>query len=250
MKLVSWNVAGLRACYKKGFFDFFQEVDADIFCLQETKVTEAEIPFQAEGYYHYLSAAQKKGYSGTMIYTKEKPLSVTYGMGKEQHDTEGRMITLEYPRFYLVTVYVPNAKKELERLAYRMEWEDDFRCYLKKLEETKPVICCGDFNVAHTEQDIKNAKQNRGNAGFTDSEREKFTQLLASGFIDSFRYFYPEATDRYTWWSYMFQARSRNAGWRIDYFILSECLIPILQSAKIYDQVMGSDHCPIGITIK
>ncbi len=250
MKLVSWNVAGLRACYKKGFLDFFERVDADIVCLQEVKVLEEEIPFTVSNYSHYLNPANKKGYSGTLVYTKETPLSVSYGMGIEEHDQEGRMITLEYPNFYLVNVYVPNVKRDLSRLDYRMKWEDDFRSYLKKLEEKKPVIGCGDFNVAHEEIDIKNAKANIGNAGFTYEERDKFTKLLESGFIDSFRYLYPDLSDRYTWWSYIGHVRARNIGWRIDYFILSESYQDHLKDAIIYSDVYGSDHCPIGIEIE
>lgn len=250
MKLVSWNVAGLRACYKKGFLDFFHRVDADIVCLQEVKALEEEIPFTVNHYDHYLNPANKKGYSGTLVYTKETPLSVSYGMGIEEHDQEGRMITLEYPNFYLVNVYVPNVKRDLSRLDYRMKWEDDFRSYLKKLEEKKPVISCGDFNVAHEEIDIKNAKANIGNAGFTYEERDKFTKLLESGFIDSFRYLYPDLSDRYTWWSYIGNVRARNIGWRIDYFILSESYKDHLKDAIIYSDVYGSDHCPIGIEIE
>ena len=249
MKLISWNVAGIRACYKKGFLDFFNRMEADIVCLQEVKALESEIPFEVEGYYHYLNCAEKKGYSGTLIYTKEKPISVSYGMQIEKHDHEGRIVTLEYPNFYLVNVYVPNVKRDLSRLDYRMEWEDDFRTFLKHLEETKPVICCGDFNVAHTEMDIKNAKGNIGNAGFTDEERSKFTELLNSGFIDSFRYLNPDAENRYTWWSYMGKARINNVGWRIDYFILSNCIKEKLEDAMIYSDVYGSDHCPIGIEV-
>lgn len=249
MKLVSWNVAGIRACYKKGFLDFFERVNADIVCLQEVKAIEEEIPFVIEGYEHYLNPAEKKGYSGTLVYTKEKPISVTYGMGIEEHDHEGRMITLEYPEFYLVNVYVPNVKRDLSRLTYRMKWEEAFLLYLKSLECKKPVISCGDFNVAHTEIDIKNAKANVGNAGFTNEEREKFTQLLEAGFIDSFRYLNPSAVDRYTWWSYIGNVRARNIGWRIDYFILSESMKENLKEAMIYSDVFGSDHCPIGIEI-
>ncbi len=250
MKLISWNVAGLRACYKKGFLDFFERIDADVVCLQEVKALESEIPFTVENYYHYLNPAEKKGYSGTLIYTKEKPISVTYGMGIEEHDHEGRMITLEYPDFYLVNVYVPNVKRDLSRLDYRMNWEDDFKDYLKKLEETKPVISCGDFNVAHNEIDIKNAKANIGNAGFTYEERGKFTDLLNAGFIDSFRYLYPDRKDQYSWWSYIGHARESNTGWRIDYFILSESLKDKIKDAYIYSDVYGSDHCPIGLLLK
>lgn len=249
MKLVSWNVAGLRAAYKKGFLDFFQEVDADIFCLQEVKAMEDQIPFEVEGYFRYLNPAERKGYSGTMIYSKEEPLSVQYGMGIPEHDHEGRIITLEFPLFYVITVYVPNVKRDLSRLEYRMTWEDDFRNYLKDLEQTKPVVVCGDFNVAHTEMDIKNAKSNRGNAGFTDEERQKFTELLEAGFLDSWRTLHPDVTEKYTWWSYMGNVRARNIGWRIDYFVLSESLFPQLEDAVIYDSIYGSDHCPIGITL-
>lgn len=250
MKLISWNVAGLRACYKKGFMDFFEKENADIVCLQETKVLEEQLPFHIEDYHMYLNPAERKGYSGTMILTKEKPLDVFYGIDIEKHDHEGRVITLEYPDFYLVTVYTPNAKAGLERLDYRMEWEDDFRMYLKSLETSKPVICCGDFNVAHEEIDIKNAKANIGNAGFTYEEREKFTQLLNAGFIDTYRYLYPTKEGMYSWWSYMRNARANNAGWRIDYFIMSKSYISHLQDAMIYTDVYGSDHCPIGILIK
>ena len=250
MKLISWNVAGLRACYKKGFMDFFEKEKADIVCLQETKVLEEQLPFHIEEYHMYLNPAERKGYSGTMILTKEKPLDVFYGIDIEKHDHEGRVITLEYPDFYLVTVYTPNAKAGLERLDYRMEWEDDFRKYLKSLETSKPVICCGDFNVAHEEIDIKNAKANIGNAGFTYEEREKFTQLLNAGFIDTYRYLYPTKEGMYSWWSYMRNARANNAGWRIDYFIMSKSYISHLQDAMIYTNVYGSDHCPIGILLK
>ncbi len=250
MKLISWNVAGLRACYKKGFMDFFEKENADIVCLQETKVLEEQLPFHIEDYHMYLNPAERKGYSGTMILTKEKPLDVFYGIDIEKHDHEGRVITLEYPDFYLVTVYTPNAKAGLERLDYRMEWEDDFRMYLKSLETSKPVICCGDFNVAHEEIDIKNAKANIGNAGFTYEEREKFTQLLNAGFIDTYRYLYPTKEGMYSWWSYMRNARANNAGWRIDYFIMSKSYISHLQDAMIYTDVYGSDHCPIGILLK
>ena len=250
MKLISWNVAGLRACYKKGFIDFVEKEDADIICLQETKVLEEQLPFHLEDYHMYLNTAERKGYSGTMILSKEKPLDVFYGMDIEKHDHEGRVITLEYPEFYLVTVYTPNAKAGLERLDYRMEWEDDFRKYLKSLEKTKPVICCGDFNVAHEEIDLKNAKANIGNAGFTYEEREKFTELLNAGFIDTFRYLYPDKEGMYSWWSYMRNARANNAGWRIDYFIMSQDYISHLEDAMIYTDVFGSDHCPIGILLK
>ena len=250
MKLISWNVAGYRACLKKGFEDFFKEQDADIFCLQEVKAEMDQIPFHPEGYYEYLNPAEKKGYSGTMVYSKTEPLSVTYGLGIEEHDHEGRVITVEYEDFYLVNQYVPNVKRELTRLDYRMVWEDEIRKYLKKLEEKKPVIMCGDLNVAHEEIDIKNAKANIGNAGFTYEERGKFTELLNAGFIDTFRYFNPETTDKYTWWSFMGNARSRNIGWRIDYFVVSRSFIDRVEEPLIFDQVMGSDHCPIGLILK
>ena len=250
MKLVFWNVAGFRACLNKGFENFFNEVDADIFCLQEVKALKEQIPFEPKGYFEYLNPALRKGYSGTLVYTKIKPLEVTYGIGIEEHDQEGRVITLEYDNFYLVNVYVPNVKRSLERLPYRMTWEDDFLKYIKNLEKKKPVVVCGDFNVAHQEIDIKNAKQNIGNAGFTYEEREKFTQLLNSGFIDTFRYFYPNKTDAYTWWSYMGNVRERNIGWRIDYFIVSKDFIDNVIDVEIYSNILGSDHCPIGITLK
>ena len=249
MKLISWNVAGLRACYKKGFMDFFLKEDADIVCLQETKVLEEQLPFHLDNYYMYLNPAERKGYSGTMILTKEKPLAVFYGLDIEKHDHEGRVITLEYPSFYFVTVYTPNAKMDLSRLDYRMEWEDDFRNYLVSLNQTKPVICCGDMNVAHQEIDIKNAKANIGNAGFTYEERGKFTELLESGFVDSFRYFYPETTGAYSWWSYRFNARKNNAGWRIDYFVVSQRIAEKMKDAVIHSDVMGSDHCPVELVI-
>jgi len=250
MKLVSWNVAGFRACLKKGFEDFFKSVDADVFCLQEVKAEADQIPFDPEGYFRYLNPAEKKGYSGTMIYSRTEPLSVSYGIGIEEHDHEGRVITAEYDRFYLVNVYVPNVKRDLSRLDYRMVWEDDFRAYLKKLEEKKPVVVCGDFNVAHNEIDIKNAKANIGNAGFTYEERGKFTELLESGFSDTFRTLYPEKEGAYTWWSFMNNARGRNIGWRIDYFVVSNNFMDEIGDAVIYDSVMGSDHCPIGIEIR
>ncbi len=248
MKLISWNVAGFRSCVKKGFTDFFRSVDADIVALQEVKATEEEIPFRPEGYMLYLNPAEKKGYSGTLVYTKQKPKSVTYGIGKDIHDHEGRVITLEYETFYLVNVYTPNSKKELLRLDYRMEFEDDFRDYLVTLDKIKPVIVCGDMNVAHEDIDIKNPKQNVRNAGFTIEERNKMTELLEAGFIDSFRFLHPN-TVKYTWWSYLFKARERNAGWRIDYFLVSQKLKENMVSSSIYDDVMGSDHCPIGLDI-
>lgn len=249
MKLVSWNVAGYRACLKKGFQKFFEEVDADIFCLQEVKATEEQIDYKPEGYICYRNIAERKGYSGTIVYTKVAPLSISYGMGIENHDHEGRMITLEFSDFYLINSYVPNVKRTLERLDYRMQWEDDFRNYVTILRKKKPVIVCGDFNVAHTEIDIKNAKANRGNAGFTDEEREKFQILLDSGFIDTFRYQHPEEADWYTWWSYMKGVRERNIGWRIDYFIISKEGKDKIKSTSIYKEVLGSDHCPIGLEI-
>ncbi|WP_343343223.1 exodeoxyribonuclease III [Terrisporobacter petrolearius] len=250
MKLISWNVNGIRACVGKNFMDFFNEADADIFCLQETKLQENQIDLQLEGYFQYWNYAKKKGYSGTAIFTKKEPLSVTYGINIEEHDQEGRVITLEFEDFYMVTVYTPNSQSELKRLDYRMKWEDDFRSYLKKLDERKPVIVCGDLNVAHKEIDLKNPKTNRKNAGFTDEERNKFTELLNEGFIDTFRYFYPEEANIYSWWSYRFKAREKNAGWRIDYFCTSEKLKERLVSAKIHTDVLGSDHCPVELIIK
>lgn len=248
-KLVSWNVNGLRACIGKGFWDFFKEVDADIFCVQETKLQEGQIELELEGYEHYWNYAVKKGYSGTAIFTRIKPVSSSCGIGIEEHDNEGRVITLEFDKYFLVNVYTPNSKRELERLEYRMKWEDDFRIYLKQLEETKPVIICGDMNVAHQEIDIKNPRSNKRSAGFTIEEREKFTQLLAQGFVDSYRTLYPDKTDAYTWWSYMFKAREKNVGWRIDYFCVSEALKGTIEAAEIYSDIMGSDHCPVGLTI-
>lgn len=250
MKLISWNVNGIRACVSKNFMEFFNEVDADIFCLQETKLQENQIDLQLEGYFQYWNYAKKKGYSGTAIFTKKEPLSVTYGINIEEHDQEGRVITIEFEDFYMVTVYTPNSQSELKRLDYRMKWEDDFRLYLKKLDETKPVIVCGDLNVAHKEIDLKNPKTNRKNAGFTDEERNKFTELLNEGFIDTFRYFYPGEENIYSWWSYRFKAREKNAGWRIDYFCTSEKLKERLVSAKIHTDVLGSDHCPVELIIK
>ena len=249
MKLISWNVNGIRACVTKGFLDFFNEVDADIFCIQENKCQAGQIELPLEGYHQYWNHAVKKGYSGTAIYTKKEPLKATYGIGIEEHDQEGRVITLEFENFHMVTVYTPNSKTELERLDYRMVWEDAFREYLKKLEETKPVIVCGDLNVAHKEIDLKNPKTNTKNAGFTIEERTKFTELLNAGFIDTFRYFYPEAEGEYSWWSYRFNARAKNAGWRIDYFLTSESLKDKLVDAKIHQEVLGSDHCPVELTI-
>ena len=249
MKLISWNVNGIRACVTKGFMDFFNEIDADIFCIQESKMQEGQLVLDMPGYHQYWNYAEKKGYSGTAIFTKKEPLSVTYGLGIEEHDKEGRVITLEFEDFYMVTCYTPNSQNELKRLDYRMKWENDFKVYLKNLEKTKPVIMCGDLNVAHKEIDLKNPKTNRKNAGFTDEEREKMTELLEAGFIDTFRYFYPEDEGRYSWWSYRFKAREKNAGWRIDYFLVSESLKDKLEGADIHKDVMGSDHCPIELDI-
>ncbi|MFR7904714.1 MAG: exodeoxyribonuclease III [Coprococcus eutactus] len=248
-KLISWNVNGIRACAGKGFMDFFNSIDADIFCIQESKMQEGQLTLDMPGYYQYWNYADKKGYSGTAIFTKEKSLSETKGIGIDEHDHEGRVITLEYDNFYMVTVYTPNSQNELARLDYRMKWEDDFRAYLKKLEENKPVIVCGDMNVAHNEIDLKNPKTNRKNAGFTDEEREKMTVLLDDGFIDTFRYFYPDQENIYSWWSYRFKAREKNAGWRIDYFLTSESLKDKLVDAKIHTDIMGSDHCPVELDI-
>lgn len=249
MKLISWNVNGLRACMQKGFLDFFTEVDADIFCIQESKLQEGQIDLDLPGYHQYWNYAEKKGYSGTAIFTKKEPLSVNYGIGIEEHDHEGRVITLEYEDFYMVTCYTPNSQNELARLSYRMTWEEDFLAYLKKLDENKPLILCGDLNVAHKEIDLKNPKTNRKNAGFTDEEREKMTQLLANGFTDTFRHFYPDREGIYSWWSYRFKAREKNAGWRIDYFITSKSLEESLEGAKIHTEVFGSDHCPVELTV-
>ena len=249
MKLISWNVNGLRACVQKGFLDFFHEVDADIFSIQESKLQEGQITLDLPGYHQYWNYAQKKGYSGTAVFSKQEALSVSYGIGIPEHDTEGRVITLEYENFYLVNCYTPNSQNELARLPYRMQWETDFRSYLKTLDEKKPVIYCGDLNVAHEEIDIKNPKNNRKNAGFTDEERKKMTELLAAGFTDTFRYFYPDQTDIYSWWSYRFKAREKNAGWRIDYFITSKRLEDKLTDAKIHTEIFGSDHCPIELTV-
>lgn len=250
MKFISWNVNGIRACLTKGFMDFFNNVDADIFCLQETKVQAGQVELELNGYHQYWNYAEKKGYSGTAIFTKKEPLSVSYGLGIEEHDKEGRVITLEFEDFYFITVYTPNSKSELERLDYRMVWEDEFRNYMKKLEEKKPVVVCGDLNVAHEEIDLKNPKPNRGNAGFTDEERAKFTELMDAGFIDTFRYFYPEQEGIYSWWSYRFKAREKNAGWRIDYFLTSGTMKDRLVSAKIHTEILGSDHCPVELVIK
>ena len=253
MKLVSWNVNGLRACLKKGFMDYFKAIDADIFCIQETKLQESQKDIEGldlNGYYAFWNFAEKKGYSGTAVFTKYKPLSVSYGIGIEHHDKEGRVITLEYKKFFLVNAYTPNSQRGLTRLNYRMEWEEDFRSYLLKLDSVKPVILCGDLNVAHKEIDIKNPAANRRNAGFTDKEREKMTILLNSGFIDTFRYFYPDKKDAYTWWSYMHNAREKNIGWRVDYFIVSERLKDYLTDSQIHSEVMGSDHCPVVLIVK
>ncbi len=250
MKLISWNVNGLRACVTKGFLDFFREIDADIFCIQESKLQEGQIDLPLEGYYQYWNYAEKKGYSGTAVFTKKEPLSVVYGIGIPEHDREGRVITLEYEAFWLVTVYTPNSQNELARLDYRMEWEDAFLAYLKRLEEKKPVVFCGDLNVAHREIDLKNPKTNRRNAGFTDEERGKFSRILENGFIDTFRYFYPDQEQIYSWWSYRFRAREKNAGWRIDYFCVSRCLEDRLEDAGILTEVMGSDHCPVELDIR
>lgn len=250
MKFISWNVNGLRACVQKGFIDFFNEMDADFFCLQETKLQEGQIDLDLPGYHQYWNYAEKKGYSGTAIFTKHEPLSVTYGIGIEEHDHEGRVITLEYPDFYMITCYTPNSQNELARLPYRMTWEDAFRAYLLELDMNKPVILCGDLNVAHKEIDLKNPKTNRMNAGFTDEERGKMTELLGSGFTDTFRYFYPDMEQIYSWWSYRFKAREKNSGWRIDYFITSSSMDEMLEDAKIHTDILGSDHCPIELITK
>ena len=249
MKLVSWNVNGIRAVLTKGFEDFFKNVNADIFCIQETKCQEGQVELEFDGYESYWNSAEKKGYSGTAIFTKIKPISVKYGIGIEEHDKEGRVITLEFKDFYMVDIYTPNSKRELERLDYRQIWEDEIRKYLLNLNKTKPVIMCGDLNVAHKEIDLKNPKTNTHNAGFTIEERNKMTELLNAGFIDTFRYLYPDKTDCYTWWSYMRKAREKNVGWRIDYFIVSDSLKDKIEEANIYQDIMGSDHCPIGLEI-
>lgn len=249
MKLISWNVNGIRAAVKKGFEDFFKQIDSDIFCIQETKMQEGQLELDFEGYYQYWNSAEKKGYSGTAIFTKKEPISVAYGIGKEEHDKEGRVITLEFDSFYVVNCYTPNSKRELERLDYRQEWEDEIRDYLVSLDKKKPVIYCGDLNVAHKEIDLKNPKTNHHNAGFTDEERNKMTKLLDAGFTDSFRYLYPDKEECYSWWSYMFHAREKNVGWRIDYVIVSKSIETKIQEASIYPEVMGSDHCPVGIEI-
>lgn len=249
MRLISWNVNGLRACWEKGFPKYFRELDADFFCLQETKMQPGQLDAEFEGYTSYWNSAEKKGYSGTAIYTKHTPLSVSYGIGIEEHDHEGRVITLEMEKFYLVTCYTPNAQDGLRRLDYRMQWEEDFRAYLQKLDAQKPVLLCGDLNVAHNEIDLKNPKTNRKNPGFTDQERGKFTLLLEAGFVDTFRHFYPDTPGMYSWWSYRMQARAKNVGWRIDYFLCSQRLAPQLKSAKIHSDVFGSDHCPVEVEI-
>ena len=249
MKFISWNVNGIRACLKKGFEEYFQEANADIFCIQETKCEEGQVELTLPGYHQYWNSAVRKGYSGTAIFAKREPLSVSYGIGIEEHDQEGRVITLEYEDFYFVTVYTPNSQNELARLSYRMDWERDFLEYLTKLEERKPVVWCGDLNVAHQEIDLKNPKTNRKNAGFTDEERACFTKVLESGFIDTFRYFYPDQEGIYSWWSYRFRAREKNAGWRIDYFLVSSSLREKMVDAKIHTQVLGSDHCPVELDI-
>lgn len=249
MKLISWNVNGLRAVMNKGFMDFFNEVNADVFCLQETKMQPDQLILDLPGYHQYFNSAVRKGYSGTAVFTKIKPIQVTYDIGIEHHDQEGRVITCEYEDFFLVTVYTPNSQNELARLDYRMQWEDDFLQYLKKLEQVKPVVVCGDLNVAHKEIDLKNPSSNRKNAGFTDEERSKFSQLLDNGFTDTFRFLYPDVRDAYTWWSYMNFARKNNAGWRIDYFVVSDALNEHIVDAMIYPEVMGSDHCPVGLIL-
>ena len=249
-KFISWNVNGLRACVGKNFMEFFSSIDADIFSIQETKLQEGQIVLDLPGYYQYWNYAEKKGYSGVAVFTKAKPLSVKYGLGIEEHDKEGRVITLEFEDFYYVTCYTPNSQNELARLDYRMRWEDAFRSYLSELDNNKPVILCGDLNVAHNEIDLKNPKTNRKNAGFTDEERGKFTELLKSGFVDSFRYFYPDTEGVYSWWSYRFKAREKNAGWRIDYYVVSERLKDRLEDAKIHTEIFGSDHCPVELDIR
>lgn len=250
MKLISWNVNGIRACVNKGFAQFFKEIDADIFCIQETKCQPDQIELEFDGYQSFWNSAERKGYSGTAIFTKMKPINVKYGIGIEEHDKEGRVITLEFENFYMVTIYTPNSKRGLERLDYRQIWEDEIRTYLLELDKTKPVIICGDLNVAHKEIDLKNPKTNRGNAGFTDEEREKMTELLNEGFIDTFRYLYPTQENAYSWWSYMGKSRERNIGWRIDYFIVSDSIKDKIEEAKIHPEIMGSDHCPVELDIK
>ena len=248
-RMISWNVNGIRACLNKDFAASFAALDADIFCLQETKVQPGQVDLAPEGYHCYWNCAEKKGYSGTAVFTKEEPLSVFYGMDNPLHDTEGRLITLEFPSFYFITCYTPNAQDGLRRIDYRMQWEDDFRAYLQSLDQNKPVILCGDLNVAHEEIDLKNPKTNRGNAGFSDEERSKFSELLAAGFTDSFRYLYPDLTGAYSWWSYRFHARENNAGWRIDYFVVSNRIAPQIKDAKIHTEIFGSDHCPVELEI-
>ena len=250
MKLVSWNVNGLRAIYKKGFEESFKKLDADIFCIQETKMQEGQIELDLQGYYQYYNYAERKGYSGTAIFTKKEPLNVSYGIGIEEHDKEGRVITLEFDKFYMVNCYTPNSGRELARLEYRMDWEEAFKKYLIELDKQKPVIICGDLNVAHTEIDLKNPKSNRKNAGFTDEERSKIDSLLNTGFTDTFRKIYPDKEGAYTWWSYMFNARANNAGWRIDYFLVSDRISKNIKDAYIYSEIMGSDHCPVGLEIE
>lgn len=250
MKLISWNVNGIRACINKGFTNFFESINADIFCIQETKCQPDQVELEFEGYKSYWNSAEKKGYSGTAVFTKKEPLTIKYGIGKEEHDKEGRVITLEFKDFYLVNIYTPNSKRELERLGYRQVWEDEIRRYLLNLNKTKPVIMCGDLNVAHKEIDLKNPKSNRKNAGFTDEERQKMTELLDSGFVDTFRFLYPEKEDTYSWWSYMGKAREKNVGWRIDYFIVSKDIENKIIEANIYPEIMGSDHCPVGLEIR
>lgn len=249
MKMVSWNVNGLRACVTKGFLDFFKDINADIFSIQETKLQEGQIDLELEGYYQYWNYAEKKGYSGVAVFTKDKPINVIYGLDIKEHNTEGRLITLEFEKFYYITAYVPNAQEELKRLDYRMKWEDDIREYLNKLKDKKPVIYSGDLNVAHNEIDLKNPKTNRKNAGFSDEEREKFQNLLDSGFIDTFRYKYPDKEGAYSWWSYRFKAREKNAGWRIDYYVISNDLKENLIDANIHNEILGSDHCPVSIDV-
>ena len=249
MKLISWNVNGIRACVNKGFETFFNKINADIFCIQETKCQPEQIELKFDGYYSYWNSAERKGYSGTAIFTKKEPLQVTYGIGNDEHDKEGRVITLEFDKFYVVNIYTPNSKRGLERLDYRQIWEDEIRAYLLNLRANKPVVMCGDLNVAHNEIDLKNPKTNRKNAGFTDEERAKMTELLNSGFVDTFRYKYPEVEGKYSWWSYMFHAREKNAGWRIDYFIVSENLKDKIEDAKILDDIYGSDHCPVELDL-
>ena len=249
MKLISWNVNGLRACVQKGFLDFFQEIDADIFCVQETKLQAGQIDLDLPGYHQYWNYADKKGYSGTAMFTKQEPIAVTYGMGIDEHDHEGRVIPAEFDNFYMVTCYTPNAQNELARLPYRMQWEDDFRAYLCELKKKKPVVLTGDLNVAHQEIDLKNPKTNRQNAGFSDEERQQFSNLLDAGFVDSFRYFYPDLEGAYSWWSYRFHAREKNAGWRIDYFLVSNRIRDNITAAPIYHDILGSDHCPVGLEI-